>query len=106
MLAREMARLQRSAHRLIWLNPLLGSPAYEPTQRGMATALAYIDDFLPGCNLASLEQLAGLLSSVALVRPERKQHVRPPSASSEPKFRPQRSTQLRMAHPGYPLQVG
>lgn len=106
MLAREMARLQRSAHRLIWLNPLLGLPAYEPTQRGMAAALAYIDDFLPGCNLASLEQLAGLLSSVALARPERKQHVRPPAASPASKFRPQRSPLLRMAYPGYPLHIG
>ncbi len=106
MLAQEMARLQRSAHRLIWLNPLLGLPAYEPTQRGMAAASAYIDDFLPGCNLASLEQLARLLSSVALARPERKQHVRPPAASPQPKFRPQRSPQLRMAYPGYPLHVG
>jgi uncharacterized protein len=106
MLAREMARLQRSAHRLIWLNPLLGSPAYEPTQRGMATALGCIDDFLPGCNLASLEQMAGLLSSVTLVRPERKQHVRPPIARSEPKFRPRRSNQLRRGHPGSPLHAG
>jgi len=106
MLAREMARLQRSAHRLIWLNPLLGSPAYEPTQRGMATALAYIDDFLPGCNLASLEQLAGLLSSVALVRPERKQHVRPPAATSKPKFRPQRSNLVLRPHPSHPLPAG
>jgi uncharacterized protein with von Willebrand factor type A (vWA) domain len=106
MLACEMARLQRSAHRVIWLNPLLGSPAYEPTQRGMAAALAYIDDFLPGCNLASLEQLAGLLSSVALVRPERKQHVRPPIATSEPKFRPPRANLVLRPHPSGPLHAG
>ncbi len=61
-LRREMARLQRSCHRLIWLNPLLGSPAYEPLTRGMQAALPYVDDFLPVHNLASLEDLADRLN--------------------------------------------
>jgi uncharacterized protein with von Willebrand factor type A (vWA) domain len=56
-LEREMARLQRSAYRTIWLNPLLGSPRYEPLTRGLQAALPYIDDFLPVHNLASLEDL-------------------------------------------------
>lgn len=58
LLRTEMARLQRSCYRLIWLNPLLGSPQYEPLTRGMQAALPYIDDFLPVHNLASLEDLA------------------------------------------------
>ena len=58
LLSREMARLQRSCHRLIWLNPLLGSPGYEPLTRGMQAALPYIDDFLPAHNLHSLQELA------------------------------------------------
>ena len=62
VLAREMARLHRSCHRLIWLNPLLGSPDYEPLMRGIQAALPYVDDFLPVHNLASLEQLAALLA--------------------------------------------
>jgi len=53
-----MERLQRSCHRLIWLNPLLGSPRYEPLTRGIQAALPLIDDFLPVHNLESLEQLA------------------------------------------------
>lgn len=61
-LSREMARLQRSCHRLIWLNPLLGSPEYQPLTRGMQAALPYIDDFLPVHNLNSLESLARHLS--------------------------------------------
>jgi uncharacterized protein with von Willebrand factor type A (vWA) domain len=52
-----MDRLQRSAYRLIWLNPLLGSPRYEPLTRGIQAALPFIDDFLPVHNLASLEDL-------------------------------------------------
>lgn len=58
LLRTEMARLQRSCYRLIWLNPLLGSPQYKPLTRGMQAALPYIDDFLPVHNLASLEDLA------------------------------------------------
>jgi uncharacterized protein with von Willebrand factor type A (vWA) domain len=57
VLGREMARLQRSAHRTLWLNPLLGSPRYEPLTRGLRAALPYVDDFLPVHNLASLEDL-------------------------------------------------
>jgi uncharacterized protein with von Willebrand factor type A (vWA) domain len=76
LLADEMARLQRSAHRLIWLNPLLGSPDYEPLTRGMQAALPYIDDFLPVHNLASLEDLAKHLASLDNRRAERRQSQR------------------------------
>jgi uncharacterized protein with von Willebrand factor type A (vWA) domain len=62
--AREMARLQRSCYRLIWLNPLLGSSAYEPLTRGIQAALPFVDDFLPVHNLASLEDLAEHLAAL------------------------------------------
>ena len=68
MLRAEIARLQRSCHRLIWLNPLLGSPAYEPLTRGMQAALAHVDDFLPAHNLESLEALAGHLGRLTAAR--------------------------------------
>ena len=61
-LRREISRLQRSCHRLIWLSPLLGDPAYEPLTRGLQAALPYVDDFLPAHNLASLEDLAERLN--------------------------------------------
>ena len=62
-LAREMDRLHRSCHKLIWLNPLLGSPSYEPLTRGIQAALPHTDDFLPVHNLISLEQLAHVLAA-------------------------------------------
>jgi hypothetical protein len=71
LLAREMARLRRSCHRLIWLNPLLGSPAYEPLTRGIRAALPYVDDFLPVHNLASLEGLARRLNTLSETRRRR-----------------------------------
>lgn len=61
LLGREMDRLHRSCHRLIWLNPLLGGAGYEPLVRGIQAALPHVDDFLPVHNLASLEQLAATL---------------------------------------------
>jgi uncharacterized protein len=73
LLSREMSRLQRSCYRLIWLNPLLGSPGYQPLTQGMQAALPNVDDFLPVHNLASLEQLGEKLASLGGGRPERKQ---------------------------------
>jgi uncharacterized protein with von Willebrand factor type A (vWA) domain len=64
VLRREMARLKRNCHRLIWLNPLLGAPDYEPLTRGIQAALPHIDDFLPVHNLASLEDLASRLAEL------------------------------------------
>ena len=67
LLKEEMARLQRNVHRLIWLNPLLGSERYEPLTRGMQAALPHIDDFLPVHNLQSLEDLADHLAGLTAV---------------------------------------
>ncbi|HEY1594307.1 MAG TPA: VWA domain-containing protein [Thermoleophilaceae bacterium] len=60
-LAEEMSRLSRCAHRLVWLNPLKAHAGYEPLTRGMQAAMPYVDHFLAGNSIASLEQLADLL---------------------------------------------
>jgi uncharacterized protein with von Willebrand factor type A (vWA) domain len=60
-LAEEMARLARCAHRLVWLNPLKAHAGYEPLTRGMQAALPYVDHFLAGNSIASLEELSDLL---------------------------------------------
>lgn len=62
LLREQMARLRRLAHRVVWVNPLKGSPRYEPLARGMAAALPSIDVFLPGHNLESLEELSSALA--------------------------------------------
>jgi uncharacterized protein with von Willebrand factor type A (vWA) domain len=84
LLAKEIFRLQRASYRLIWLNPLIGGGEYQPVQRGMATALPCIDDFLPVNNLTSLEQLARTLTAVGTLRPARKQRTCAPLVASEP----------------------
>jgi hypothetical protein len=63
-LGREMARLSRAAYSVVWLNPLKGTPGYEPLAQGMRAALPYVDRFLPGHNLESLEGLAGVLAGI------------------------------------------
>jgi uncharacterized protein len=61
LLAEQMARASRLAHRIVWLNPLKGDAAYEPLARGMRAALPYVDVFAAGHNLASLEELGAEL---------------------------------------------
>lgn len=59
-----VARLQRSCHRLIWLNPLAGTLDYEPLTRGLVAALPFVDDFLPARTLTDLASLSARLNTV------------------------------------------
>jgi uncharacterized protein len=61
LLSHELRAIKRRVNRLIWLNPLLGLPDYEPVTRGMSAALPYIDVFAPAHNLDSLLDLEGQL---------------------------------------------
>jgi uncharacterized protein with von Willebrand factor type A (vWA) domain len=63
-LTAELIHLRRSSHRLIWLNPLIGSQGYEPLTRGMAAALPHCDDFLAAHNLQALDELGRLLAGL------------------------------------------
>lgn len=70
----EMARLQRSCHRLVWMDPMAGPEAYRPLAAGMAAAYPSIDDLVPMRDIASLERLGEVLSGAAgdrRGRPER-----------------------------------
>jgi uncharacterized protein with von Willebrand factor type A (vWA) domain len=71
-LGSELARLRRTCHRLIWLNPLLGSEGYEPITRGMAAALPHTDDFLSAHNVEALDELGGMLARLDRRRPQRR----------------------------------
>jgi uncharacterized protein with von Willebrand factor type A (vWA) domain len=64
LLEREMRRLKMTAYRVIWLNPLLGSPNYRPICKGMRAALPYIDFFLPAHNLRALLNMGRLLQEL------------------------------------------
>ena len=64
LLHREMERLRHSCRRLIWLNPLLDVPEYEPLTRGAQALLPYVHDFLPITNLANLEAIVKALNNL------------------------------------------
>src|SRR5205085_8846316 len=64
LLERQMARLSREAFAVVWVNPLKGSPQYEPLAAGMRVALPYVDRFLPGHHVASLEGLSEILGGI------------------------------------------
>ena len=57
LLNAELRKIRNRAHRLIWLNPLLGLAGYEPITRGMSMALPHTDVFAPAHNLQSLLDL-------------------------------------------------
>lgn len=62
LLASEMRRLRRVAHRIVWVNPLKATPEYAPLARGMAAALPHVDEFVAGHSLAALEELATVIA--------------------------------------------
>jgi uncharacterized protein with von Willebrand factor type A (vWA) domain len=64
LVAREMAKLARAAYAIVWVNPLKGDPEYQPLAGGMRAALPFVDRFLAGHNIASLEELAGVLEGI------------------------------------------
>ena len=89
LLARETSRLQRNCHRLVWLNPLLGSPEYQPLTRGMQAALPYVDDFLPVHNMNSLHGLAAHLSALGPERSVTAAYRPPTPGLVEPESQPE-----------------
>ncbi len=64
LIGREMAKLARAAYAVVWVNPLKGNPEYQPLAGGMRAALPFVDRFLPGHNLRSLEELATVLAGI------------------------------------------
>jgi len=61
LLESEMKRLKRRARRIIWMNPLLETPGYQPICLGMQAALPYIDHFIPASSLKSFQELGEIL---------------------------------------------
>ena len=58
-----MKRLQLSARRLVWINPLMRWDGFAPKATGIAAMLPYVDSFRAGHSIASLEDLAKVISS-------------------------------------------
>ncbi|NOD33629.1 MULTISPECIES: VWA domain-containing protein [unclassified Ruegeria] len=64
ILQKEIERLHLSARRLIWLNPLLRWDGFAPKAQGVAAMLPHVDSFRAGHSIASLEDLADVISEL------------------------------------------
>ncbi|MHB1067939.1 MAG: vWA domain-containing protein [Candidatus Nanopelagicales bacterium] len=62
MVGEAMARLSRLAHHVVWVNPRKAGPSYEPLVGGMAAALPFIDTFVSGHSVRSLEEVMAAIS--------------------------------------------
>lgn len=65
LLATEMARLARSVHQVMWLNPLASRASYQPLTRGMKAVLPHIDQLLPAASVEDFRDVVRVLDSVA-----------------------------------------
>ena len=64
LLEAAMRGLRRRCKRIVWLNPLLGADAYEPSARGMQAALPFVDLFAPAHDIESLAALEPYLARI------------------------------------------
>lgn len=77
VMSEQMARLQRVAHSVVWVNPLKVTPGYAPLARGMAAALPHVDHFVEGHSVEALEQLAMLIAGPSDRRTAPRRHDAP-----------------------------
>jgi uncharacterized protein with von Willebrand factor type A (vWA) domain len=62
LLAEQMQRLHRVAHRVVWVNPHRGKAGYEAVQQGVLAVLPHVDEFVAGHSLATYAELAEVVS--------------------------------------------
>jgi uncharacterized protein with von Willebrand factor type A (vWA) domain len=94
----EIARLHRSCHRLVWLNPLIGTLDYAPLTRGLQAAMPFVDDFLPVRTLRDVRELALHLGALTEHGHHRHLHLRRPARKSLDAH--DGSGRHRVVHPG------
>jgi uncharacterized protein len=75
LVAREMERLSRLAHRIVWVNPRVAATGFSPQAGGMAAALPYCDALVSGHSLEALSEVAEAIAA---------EHCEPPAPAAEP----------------------
>ncbi len=63
LVGREMERLSRLAHRIVWVNPRVAATGFAPRAGGMAAALPYCDELVSGHTLAALEEVVEAIAA-------------------------------------------
>jgi uncharacterized protein with von Willebrand factor type A (vWA) domain len=69
LLRSEMARLARSVHQVVWLNPLAARDTYAPLTRGMQAVLPHVDHLLPAASVSDFQGVVRILDSIGGSRP-------------------------------------
>jgi uncharacterized protein len=70
LVGREMERLRRLAHRIVWVNPRAGADGFVPRAGGMAAALPYCDALVSGHSLDALDDVVGAIGGEGSTPPE------------------------------------
>jgi uncharacterized protein len=74
LVGREMERLSRLAHRIVWVNPRVAASGFSPRAGGMAAALPYCDALVSGHSLDALGEVAEAIAA---------EHWEPPAPAPE-----------------------
>jgi hypothetical protein len=77
LVGREMARLARLAHRIVWVNPRVGASAFSVRAGGMVAALPHCDALVSGHSFEALGEVAEAIAGADVGRPE------PPATDAE-----------------------
>jgi uncharacterized protein with von Willebrand factor type A (vWA) domain len=70
LVGREMERLARLAHRIVWVNPRVGASAFAPRAGGMAAALPYCDALVSGHSFQALAEVVDAIGADFWERPD------------------------------------
>jgi uncharacterized protein with von Willebrand factor type A (vWA) domain len=70
LVGREMERLGRLAHRIVWVNPRVSAPGFSPGTAGMAAALPHCDALVSGHSLDALDEVARAIAATDVAAPE------------------------------------
>jgi len=63
MVSREMERLARLAYRIVWVNPRVSAPGFQPKAGGLVAALPFCNALVSGHNLKALDQVADAIAA-------------------------------------------
>ena len=80
LVGREMERLARLAHRIVWVNPRVSADAFSVQSGGMVAALPHCDALVSGHSFEALGEVAEAISAEAWSR----RGSQPPAVDAEP----------------------
>jgi uncharacterized protein with von Willebrand factor type A (vWA) domain len=63
MVSREMERLARLAYRIVWVNPRVSAPGFQPKAGGLVAALPYCNALVSGHSLNALGEVADAIAA-------------------------------------------